>query len=43
MRYFGGMADNEIAAALGVTERTVGRDWRKARMLLYAVLNQGAT
>ena len=39
MRYFAGMADPEIAAALGVTERTVGRDWRKARLLLYAVLN----
>jgi RNA polymerase sigma factor (TIGR02999 family) len=41
MRYFGGMADNEIADVLGVTERTVGRDWRKAKLLLYAVLNQG--
>ena len=39
MRYFAGMADPEIAAALGVTERTVGRDWRKAKMLLYAALN----
>lgn len=28
-------------AALGVTERTVGRDWRKARMLLYAALTPG--
>jgi RNA polymerase sigma factor (TIGR02999 family) len=41
MRYFGGMADHEIADVLGVTERTVGRDWRKAKLLLYAVLNQG--
>lgn len=43
MRYFGGMADGEIAEALGVTERTIGRDWRKARMLLYALLNRDAT
>jgi RNA polymerase sigma factor (TIGR02999 family) len=39
MRYFAGMADAEIAVALGVTERTVGRDWRKAKMLLHAALN----
>jgi RNA polymerase sigma factor (TIGR02999 family) len=42
MRYFGGMADNEIATVLGVTERTIGRDWRKAKMLLYAVLNRSS-
>lgn len=39
MRYFADMGDKEIAAVLGVTERTVGRDWQKARMLLFSVLN----
>jgi RNA polymerase sigma factor (TIGR02999 family) len=34
MRYFGGMTDAEIAEALGVTPRTVGRDWARARLLL---------
>jgi RNA polymerase sigma factor (TIGR02999 family) len=34
MRYFAGMTDREIADALGVTERTVRRDWEKARLLL---------
>lgn len=34
MRYFGGMKDSEIAQALGLTERTVQRDWEKARLLL---------
>jgi RNA polymerase sigma factor (TIGR02999 family) len=34
MRYFGGMNDLEIGQALGVTDRTVRRDWEKARMLL---------
>ena len=29
MRYFGGMTEPEIAEALGVTDRTVRRDWRK--------------
>jgi RNA polymerase sigma factor (TIGR02999 family) len=34
MRYFGGYSEVEIAEALGVTERTVRRDWDKARLLL---------
>ena len=37
-RFFGGMTHEEIAAALGVTVRTVDRDWVKARMLLRADL-----
>jgi RNA polymerase sigma factor (TIGR02999 family) len=38
MRYFGGYGEVEIAEALGVTERTVRRDWDKARLLLLAAL-----
>jgi len=34
MRYFAGMTEIEIAAALGVNDRTVRRDWQKARLLL---------
>ena len=34
MRYFAGMKDTEIAEALGLTDRTVRRDWEKARLLL---------
>ena len=37
-RYFGGLNDAEVAAALGVTERTVQRDWKRARAILYAEL-----
>lgn len=37
-RFFGGMEEAEIAAALGVAERTVRRDWTKARAWLYARL-----
>jgi len=33
-RFFGGLSEAEIALALGLTERTVQRDWAKARMLL---------
>ena len=39
MRYFGGMSEAEIAAALDVSERTVRRDWEKARLLLHKSLN----
>jgi RNA polymerase sigma factor (sigma-70 family) len=38
MRYFAGMTELEIAAVLGVTDRTVRRDWEKARLLLAAML-----
>ena len=38
MRYFGGLNENEIADMLGLTERTVQRDWHKARLLLGAAL-----
>ncbi len=38
MRYFAGLEEREIAAALAVTERTVRRDWKKARMLLSVAL-----
>ncbi|BET68733.1 ECF-type sigma factor [Opitutales bacterium ASA1] len=34
MRYFAGLSEIEIAQSLGVTERTVRRDWAKARALL---------
>jgi RNA polymerase sigma factor (TIGR02999 family) len=34
-RFFGGMKEEEIAQILGVTKRTVHRDWIKARLFLY--------
>jgi len=37
-RFFGGMSEEEIASALGVTVRTIQRDWAKARMLLRQAL-----
>ncbi len=39
-RYFAGLSDEEIAAALGVTVRTVGRDWVKARAWLNRALSE---
>lgn len=38
MRYFGGLDEMEIADALGITDRTVRRDWRKARAFLLTQL-----
>jgi len=38
MRYFGGYSEKEIAATLEITERTVQRDWEKARLILAAAL-----
>ncbi len=38
LRYFGGLDEAEIALTLGVTERTLRRDWRKARAFLLTQL-----
>ncbi len=40
MRYFAGLTEKEIGEALGVTERTVRRDWEKARLMLAAALKK---
>ena len=37
-RFFGGLTENETAETLGITTRTVQRDWAKARMLLRRAL-----
>lgn len=39
MRYFGGYTEREIAETLQLTERTVQRDWEKARLILAAALS----
>jgi len=38
LRFFGGLSEEEIAESLGVTVRTVRRDWVKARVMLRHVL-----
>ena len=35
LRFFGGLNEEEIAETLGVTTRTVQRDWVRARAWLY--------
>jgi RNA polymerase sigma factor (TIGR02999 family) len=39
-RFFGGLSEEESAAALSVTVRTVQRDWKKARALLRRMLEE---
>ena len=41
LRYFGGFSNADIAAMWRRSERTVERDWEKARMFLHAVLSSG--
>ena len=38
MRFFGGMTSPEIAEALDISERTVQREWAKARALLLTMI-----
>jgi RNA polymerase sigma factor (TIGR02999 family) len=38
MRFFGGMTEQEIAETLDVSERTVRREWQKARAALLVLL-----
>ena len=39
LRFFAGFSVDEIAEVLEVSPRTVKRDWRKARALLYQALH----
>ena len=38
IRYFGGLTDLEIGEALGITDRTVRRDWEQAKLFLAEAL-----
>jgi RNA polymerase sigma-70 factor (ECF subfamily) len=42
MRFFGGLKESEIAAVLGVNEKTVRRDWQFAKVWLYRELSTEA-
>lgn len=39
LRFFAGLTEEETAEVLGTSERTVRRDWRKARAFLFYALN----
>jgi RNA polymerase sigma factor (TIGR02999 family) len=38
MRYFAGLSHEQVAEALGLNERTVRRDWERAKLLLSVAL-----
>jgi RNA polymerase sigma factor (TIGR02999 family) len=40
MRYFIGYSDHEIAELLGISDRSVRREWMKAKVLLRAILKR---
>jgi RNA polymerase sigma factor (TIGR02999 family) len=42
LRFFGGLSVEETAEVVGKDPRTVKRDWRKARALLFTMLSDGA-
>jgi RNA polymerase sigma factor (TIGR02999 family) len=42
LRFFGGLPEDEVARCLGVSARTVERDWLKARLFLLRELEPGA-
>ena len=39
MRYFAGMTEEQVADALGLSRRSVARDWEKARLFLARALD----
>ncbi len=41
LRYFGGLSELEIAELMQRSERSIRRDWQKARMLLLASMQEG--
>ena len=42
LRYFGGLSEAEVAEVVGLSQRTVQREWRKARAWLHRELEEAA-
>src|ERR1700685_293934 len=42
LRFFGGLSEEEIGTVLGISARTVKRDWRIAKAWLFDELNTGS-
>ena len=42
LHFFGGLTEDETAEVLGISPRTVKRDWRVARAFLYGELSAKA-
>ena len=42
LRYFGGLSEQEVAAALSLSRATVTREWQSARTWLYRRMTVGS-
>jgi DNA-directed RNA polymerase specialized sigma24 family protein len=42
LRFFGGLSIDETAAVLGLSSRTIDREWKLAEVWLYRELTNGA-
>jgi len=42
LRFFGGLSEEEAAEVLGVSSRTVKRDWSVARAWLFKEINRSS-
>jgi DNA-directed RNA polymerase specialized sigma24 family protein len=43
LRFFGGLAVDDIGKVLGISPRTVAREWVMARAWLYGQVRRGAS
>lgn len=43
LRYFGGLTIEETAEILGISPRTVRREWRRAKAWLYRMISEGSS
>jgi len=43
LRFFGGLSVEETAAVLGVSDKTVMREWQSAKLWLYRELDREGT
>jgi RNA polymerase sigma-70 factor, ECF subfamily len=43
LRFFGGLTEAEIALAIGISERTVKREWKAGKAWLYGELHYGSS
>jgi DNA-directed RNA polymerase specialized sigma24 family protein len=42
MRYIGGLSVEEVAEVVGISARTVEREWRAAKAWLYRAISKGS-
>ena len=43
LRFFGGLSNEEVTEVMGMSLRTVEREWRKAKAWLHHAISEGET